>query len=479
MNNEILKDMFFVLSSMIFALALSFYLITCFQWFSYKFKRVVFNFTRPLWHIFFVIIPITLYYTTGKWFFIYFYFAFLPSIYLWHKKLDKKLVFTARVKRFFLIFFVAIVLYNTLSFIKFNIFAKDILLPIVVAFVFSSLFEKYIAYRYMRLAKSKLDKFSDLKIVLVTASYGKTSIKNFLFELLKDKFNCHKTPRSVNTLVGIIKDINENITNDTQIYIAEAGARLRGDICEIAKFLNPHIVIVGQIGEQHIEYFKNIENIRQTKLEALNSSRLEMAFLHSSTLKDIEKNIEIYDTNLKDVSADLSGIEFSLDDKIYKTSLLGKFNATNLAACIKVAKFLKVDEKNIEKSLKNLCNIEHRLVRMDAGGKIIIDDSFNGNFEGMSSSYELVSTYPKRKVLVTPGIVESTALQNENLSKIINEVFDIIIITSPLNAQALMKHLNKTQIVILKDKNKMQEMLLKHTSSGDLILFSNDAPSFM
>lgn len=192
-----------------------------------------------------------------------------------------------------------------------------------------------------------------MRIILITASYGKTSIKNFLYELLKDEFNCHKTPRSVNTLAGLMKDVNENLTQQTQIYIAEAGARLKGDIKEITDFLNPHIVIVGEIGAQHIEYFKSIENIRATKLEALHSKRLEQAFVHSSTLKSADDKTQIYDAGLKDVSADFDGIKFSLDGEIYTSPLLGKFNAANLAACIKVAKFLGLGDENIKKSLQN------------------------------------------------------------------------------------------------------------------------------
>ena len=97
----------------------------------------------------------------------------------------------------------------------------------------------------------------------------------------------------------------------------------------------------------------------------------------------------------------------------------------------------------------------------------------------MSASYELAASYGGRKVLVTPGIVESTDEDNEKLSKIINKTFDIVMITSSLNAVALLKHLSKPKIVVVKDKSKMQEMLAEHTKAGDLILFSNDAPSFM
>lgn len=473
-------SIFLSLSTVLFIFALAFYVITCFQWFSYRPERVLFHFTKPAWHVFFFIVPLVLFYTTGKWFFIYFYFALLPALYLWHKKLDKKLVFTARIKHFFVILTCAIILNYALNFIIHKVFLAPMpLFVLVVSLFFSEILEKIKFQGFKNRALKKLGANKELKIILITASYGKTSIKNFLFEILKDSFVCYKTPRSVNTMAGIIKDINENLSEQTQIYIAEAGARLKGDILEITKFLNPQIVIVGEIGAQHIEYFKTLDNIRATKLEALQSARLQMAFLHSSTKKEASENIEIYDENLKDINANLDGISFTLDGKSYASPLLGKFNATNLAVCVKVARYLKMSDEAIKEALLNMKNVEHRLSKIEAGGKLIIDDSFNGNFSGMSASYELVSTYAGRKVLLTPGIVESDAEQNANLAKVINEIFDLVIITSSLNAEVLLKHIVKPKIIILKDKNKMQEILAQNTHAGDLILFSNDAPSFI
>ncbi|WP_459878549.1 Mur ligase family protein [Campylobacter concisus] len=473
-------SIFLSLSTVLFIFALAFYVITCFQWFSYRPERVLFHFTKPAWHVLFFIVPLVLFYTTGKWFFIYFYFALLPALYLWHKKLDKKLVFTGRIKHFFAILACAIILNYALNFIIHKAFLAPMpLFVLVVSLFFSEILEKIKFQGFKNNALKKLGANKELKIILITASYGKTSIKNFLFEILKDSFVCYKTPRSVNTMAGIIKDINENLSEQTQIYIAEAGARLKGDILEITKFLNPQIVIVGEIGAQHIEYFKTLDNIRATKLEALQSSRLQMAFLHSSTKKEPSQNIEIYDENLKGINANLDGISFALDGKSYTSPLLGKFNATNLAVCIKVARYLKMSDEAIDSALSKMKNVEHRLSKIEAGGKLIIDDSFNGNFSGMSASYELVSTYAGRKVLLTPGIVESDAEQNANLAKVINEIFDLVIITSSLNAQTLLKHIVKPKIIILKDKNKMQEILAQNTHAGDLILFSNDSPSFI
>ncbi|MFK0407662.1 Mur ligase family protein, partial [Campylobacter coli] len=396
-----------------------------------------------------------------------------------NKSIDKKLVFTSKVKWFFVFVFI----YNTLfailalrfSFL-FNLFA----LPF--ALISLKIFELFSNLYFKNKAKAKLQNNPQLKIILITASFGKTSIKNFLYELLKDDFKTYKTPRSVNTLLGIIADINTNLSDDTQIYIAEAGARVKGDIDVITRFLEPQICIVGEIGNAHLEYFKNIENTRKTKLEALNSKRLEKAFLHTSTQKSEDELILLYDDKLQDIQASLQGLEFkiNLENKTYefKSQILGDFNAQNLCACILCANYLGVKIEKIQKQVLKINSVEHRLQIISKEPKFIIDDGFNGNYKGMSASYKLCKNYKGRKVLVSPGIVEVDKDENVKLAKIINECFDLAVITAQVNADIFKKEL-KIKTIILKEKADLVKVLAKETQQGDLILFSNDAPSFM
>ncbi|MBT0830068.1 Mur ligase family protein, partial [Campylobacter lari] len=278
---------------------LGFYLILALQWYSYKFSRIILHFAKPLWHLYFLIIPYFAFvfsFYSGNFYlyFIVFALSLLYGGYL-YKNLDKKLVFTARIKRYFL--FLSLF---TLVFMPFFWIGLEAL---VAAFLFSFLVEKINQNTFIKKANKKICDNPNLKIILITASFGKTSVKNFLYELLKDEFKCYKTPRSVNTFMGIVKDINENLENNTEIYIVEAGAREQNDILEITEFLNPQICIVGEIGLAHLEYFKTQDNIRRAKLQALKSKRLEKYFLHSSTLYENE----FYDDCLSDVRASLEG----------------------------------------------------------------------------------------------------------------------------------------------------------------------------
>ena len=591
-------NIIFLIAHAAFVLLLGFYLITCLQWFSYKPARIIFHFTKPAWHIYFLILPLAAYFgceiaaSSGAAKFgaaslhaakILIIAVYALALYFWQRGLDKKLVFTPRVKRFFAILAVCVFSFNA-AFYAAKAPILPIFLPLGVGLAASFAYERAQAAKFKAAARKKLAQVPSLTIIQITASYGKTSIKNFLYQILKNDFRCYKTPRSVNTLAGLVRDVNEALPADTQIYIAEAGARLSGDIAEITEFLAPQIVVVGEIGAQHIEYFKSIENIRKTKLEALTSTRLKHAFLHSSTQKSADERVTIYDEGLEICGADLDGIKFILsmsenksgascensalhadtsaaggegqgdlsldassaacaekyknsknygadfneanfishaerseqefyeqaasDDKICSSKergvqeaanerkisngrseqgkrheffapILGKFNAANLAACIKVARFLGLSADKIKNRVAHVSAVEHRLARLDAGGKIIIDDSFNGNLSGMLQSYELMRSYGGRKVIITPGIVESTREDNETLAAKIDEIFDLAIITGERNSEALQSRIDPKKTIVLKDKRNLQRVLSENTHSGDLILFSNDAPSFI
>ncbi len=474
---------FEIFSHILLVLSLGFYLITNLQWYNYKLNRVIFHHTRLTWHIIYFLIPLFAYYLTGVYFWIYFYFAYLPSLYIWQKRIDKKLVFTSRVKRFFLFLFLAAIFEDFLCIALKSCKAYGVLLPIFVSLFVGYLFEKILFNGFKKEAKRKLNSINDLKIVAITASYGKTSIKNFLYQLLEDDFRVYKTPRSVNTLGGIVKDVNENLPLDTQIYIAEAGARERGDIDEIARFLDHHYAIVGKIGPQHIEYFKTLENIRDTKMEILNSKRLIKAFVHKSANVKPNEKVVVFGDEIKDVKATLDGVSFKLilnkKEYFFKAPLLGDFNALNITAAVLCALEFGIDIETLQKRVSLLKGVEHRLQKIKAGGKLIIDDSFNGNLEGMLSSYSLVSSYEGRKVLVTPGIVESTKEDNAKLAKKIDEVFDLVILTAKSNLDILIKNIKNTRKIVLSDKSRLEDILKKETKVGDLILFSNDAPNFI
>lgn len=218
-------------------------------------------------------------------------------------------------------------------------------------------------------------------------------------------------------------------------------------------------------------------------MELLHSNRLEKAFVHVSANVKENDNIIIYGNEIRNINSTLEGTSFEMkmDGEYYNfnSKLLGAFNANNLQVVILCALNFGFSIEDLQKYIANILQVEHRLQKIEANGKIIIDDSYNGNLEGMLSSYDLISKYDGRRVIITPGIVESSKEANVELAKKIDEIFDLVIITGKINSKILSENIIKAEKLILKDKDKIQEILSEHTTIGDLILFSNDSPTFM
>src|SRR5574344_1760456 len=466
-----------IVTKIVLVLSLGWYLITNLQWYNYKLSRVIFKHHKWQWHLTFFISPIVLFFIIpSPYFDLYFFVLYFVSFILWNRKLDRSLVLTSRVKRFLTILLITIFVQISLCLDDDFCSKVTLFLTLIVTLILSNIIEKILFLLFKSREKKRLLENKDLKIVAITASYGKTSIKNFLHHVLKNHFKTYKTPRSVNTIVGLVLDVNRDLPKDTQIYIAEAGARVKGDIKTIANFLEQQIAVVGSVGEQHIEYFKTLENIKNTKKELLLSPRLQKAFVHSSANVVTSEKIEEFPSNLDGLWFDME-----LNGKVehFYAPILGSFNAINLAAVVLVATHLGMSVLEINEALTTLPQVEHRLQKIEANGKIIIDDSFNGNLEGMLEAINISSNYNGRKVIITPGLVESTDSANILLAKEIDKVFDFVIITGTLNANILKANINEDKVFVLKDKTMLETTLARTTKSGDLILFANDAPNFI
>lgn len=472
-----------IFTNIILIMTLGWYLITLLQWYNYSLERVILKHHKIQWHLFYFLLPIALYYTLPDlYFYAYFYVVHLPLFIYWNKKLDKKLVVTSRVKRFlsillFITFIIDGMCYFTPS------CTYGVFIPLFLTWGITTILEKIFFISFKHKAKTRLKSIRDLKTIAITASYGKTSIKNYLYQVLSKKYNTYMTPRSVNTIGGIVKDVNDDLPLDTEIYIAEAGARAKGDIEDITMFLEPQYTIIGSVGEQHIEYFKTLDNIIYTKMEILKSPKLIKGFVHESVPINEYDTIQKFPNKLNIIKSDLNGLWFDLEInntiEHFHAPILGRFNAINLTAVILSSLELGLSIEEIKIALHNIKGVEHRLHLTKVNGKLILDDSFNGNLDGMLEAVKISSTYENRKVIITPGLVESTIQANTTLAKAINDVFDLVIITGSLNKDILKTNIDNKKVILLEDKSKMQDILQEHTINGDLILFANDAPNFI
>jgi UDP-N-acetylmuramoyl-tripeptide--D-alanyl-D-alanine ligase len=176
-------DIAMLSANLLFVMALGFYLITNLQWYDYKIERVVLKHHKPLWHFTLFIFPFILYYIAADYFFIVLA-LYLGALGFWHYRLDKKLVFTWRVKRFLILLFSLTLFIDIITAMRSEEGRYFVFLPLLLAYLGSKGIENYLFMTYKREAKKKLMARKELRIVCVTGSYGKTSMKNFIAQLL-------------------------------------------------------------------------------------------------------------------------------------------------------------------------------------------------------------------------------------------------------------------------------------------------------
>ena len=111
------------------------------------------------------------------------------------------------------------------------------------------------------------------KIVAITGSAGKTSLKNLIKNLLQNFGKTYYSPKSFNNHLGVPLSLS-NLSYDDKFGIFEVGMSKAGEINKLTKLIKPQIAVITNIGEAHIENFKNIEGIAKAKSEIIKIQNL-------------------------------------------------------------------------------------------------------------------------------------------------------------------------------------------------------------
>lgn len=364
--------------------------------------------------------------------------------------------------------------------------------------------EKLISNSYLAKAKDKLARHSDIKVIGVTGSYGKTSVKNIIATLLKQKYNVCVSPFSYNTPLGLARTILEEVTDDTQILVAEMGARHVGDIQELAEMVKPSVGVITGIANQHMATFGSMQAIINTKSELtdfVTKQNGTMFFNTSNTFvkqmydackcnkyqSGIEEDCEVV---AKDITCDKNGTQFTLtlqgqDYSNVRSQLLGEHNVSNIVLAATVALNMGVSPAEIIQGIASLQPTPHRLQLVQNGGAlIVIDDAYNGSEAGAKAALQTLKYFKGAKVVITPGLVELGKEQfntNFELGRLIASTCDWVIINGQVNYKALASgcefgKMDPSRILSAGNLEQAVNMLPGITNADDVVLFENDLP---
>ncbi len=330
--------------------------------------------------------------------------------------------------------------------------------------------ENNIKSKFLRRAKNKLRSMPNLIKIGITGSYGKTTVKNILYEILSTKYKTVVSPASFNTPMGFAKTVNEHLQKDTQVLIMEMGARKIGDIDEMCDLLKPNHGIITSIGHCHIQSFKNIKNIIATKNELFENIPFD-----GNAITDGDSPLcgELYHPNK-------TNVHFA--EAQFETKLLGKHNQKNILLCAEMARKLGVEENRIISAVKKIKPTPHRLELINlANGVKILDDSYNSNPESAKTALDVIAEMPGRKIIQTPGFVEqgvNNYSSHIKFGKQISTVADIVIIVGQLNKKSLKEGLKNFtgQVFYVDSREDAKKIYPRILRNGDILLIENDIP---
>ena len=357
---------------------------------------------------------------------------------VWPKKAKKPLVYTQRVIRQIITLAVLVALAAVCAwltgdwFIVASVVAAVSPLLILAVFYINKPVENAINRWFINDAKRILKSCPDLKVIGVTGSYGKTSVKFILKTLLAAKYNVLATPESYNTPMGVVITVRNFLRPTHEVFVCEMGARHVGDIKELCDIVHPQNGIITSVGPQHLETFHSLDNVKKTKFELADALPEEgVVFLNGE-----DANIEAHRSNVKgkaisyglsdkcdyyatDISASSRGTSFTVhtpkgETETFTAAMIGKHNVINILGGIAVACEMGIRLAALKPQVRKLESVSHRLQLLPKGnGVTVIDDAYNANPAGTKAAIDALALFDGFKVLVTPGMVELGDKQDE------------------------------------------------------------------
>lgn len=346
------------------------------------------------------------------------------------------------------------------------------------------------------LARSK-SIFSSQKAnkIVVAGSYGKTTMKELLVGVLSEKFKVSFTPGNKNTHISHGRFARQ-LSGDEDFLVLELGEGEPGDVETFASTIRPDYGVVTGLAPNHLDYYGTIDKLAADFLTLKNFIKRDKLFFSAESQllnKYLSEDDQVFslagvmDYKISKIKSELSGLSFCLTEgkeiNHFSSHLLGTHQVAPVALVAALALSFGMDSEQIQNGLDKIYPYEHRMNPLMIGGACVIDDTYNGNLEGVTAGLQLLSELPaKRKWYVTPGLVDQGEEKERVHKKIAALVFEakpdkLVLMqnsATAIIAQELKRLEYSGQIQLETDPLAFYSNLEHHVVGGDLVLMQND-----
>ena len=252
-----------------------------------------------------------------------------------------------------------------------------------------------------------------VKVIGITGSNGKTTVKNMLFSVLSQKYKCYATQGNFNNEVGVPLSLL-SISQDDQVAVIEMGAAQIGDIAFLTDMIKPDISVVTNIGDAHVGRFGGVDNIAVGKAEIYQALSVDgLAFINADSPYKNEFKAKVKGNALtfgSHVDADFR-LTKELDDYQIitqrgerlelKLPVLGHHNYLNATAVVGIALSMRLNFSEIKTGLATFEPEAGRMQKQKIDENFsVINDSYNANPASVNAAIDVLKTQNKPTCLI-------------------------------------------------------------------------------
>lgn len=379
------------------------------------------------------------------------------------------------------------------------ILSYPLIWPYLILFIIELAKYFVIAPRYRVLVSQAEQVFKSHpgKVIAVLGSYGKTSMKEFLNTVLSEGLKVAASPANKNVALSHAQ-FAKSLKGNEDVVIVEFGEGKNGDIAKLAKLTHPDIAVITGLAPVHQDHYKNLKQQADDLLSIKEFVEPKNIYLNlDNFFKDIKlpNNILTFsDSNVGDIK--IGNVEVSFNKTTFdlikgknkssfKTNVIGFHQVKYLALVYLLASQLGLKDSEIRKGIAKTKAFSHRMEPYVLNGAKIIDDSYNGNIEGIKAGLNLLKRLAgKRKIYVTPGLVDQgkdSKLIHHEMGRLIAKANpDIVVLMDNSTTNSIKSGLEdekfKGQLIIEDKPLDFYNNLGVFVAQDDLVLMQNDWP---
>lgn len=350
------------------------------------------------------------------------------------------------------------------------------------------------------LATSYLEQ-SGSKIVGITGSNGKTTVKDMVTALLETKFKVHKTQGNFNNQIGLPLTVLD-MPEDTDIVVLEMGMSGRHEIELLSSIARPDTAVITNIGESHLLQLGSREEIARAKVEIISGMKpggllvyhgdetlIPMVLAESDTKKPDDLHTFTFGTG-EDNDDYPTGMMFHAKGIIFTSHrhagegfslpLLGRHNVVNALAALAVAERYGVSDEQIREGLSGLRLTSMRIECIETEhGVTVLNDAYNASPVSVKAALDVLSDMKgyRRRIAVLGDMLELGSGEEEFHAEIgryvSQDTVDMVFTFGPLSihmAEAAKEKLSEGQVMAFTDKTALIEAIVKEVTNKDVVL---------